>query len=196
MRFLVRYFLRGLVIVVPLGITFYVAYALFAWVDSLLPFSFPGPGFLVALALTTLIGYLASNFVTRRLFDALDAVLMRVPFVSIIYRSIKDITDAFVDEQPRFHRPVRVRFSDDASSYLIGFVTQEPVSFDGEEPYVAVYLPWSYNVGGNLIVVPAHLVEPLPIPSARVMTFVMSGGLTKGGSAADPLARPASRSEP
>lgn len=195
MRFLVRYFLRGLVIVVPLGITFYVVYVLFAWVDSLLPFSFPGPGFLVALALTTLIGYLASNFVTRRLFDWIEAGLTRVPFVSIIYRSIKDITDAFVGEQPRFQRPVRVRFSDDASASMIGFVTQESVHFDGEEPYVAVYLPWSYNVGGHLIIVPAHLVEPLPIASARVMPFVMSGGLTRGGGSDDPLAQPAARGE-
>ena len=190
MRFLIRYFLRGLAVIVPLGITLYVAYALFAWVDSLLPFSFPGPGFLVALVLTTLIGYLASNFVTRRLFDWMEAGLIRVPFVSIVYRSIKDIMDAFVGERPRFQRPVRVRFSDGTSSYLIGFVTQEAVNFDGEEPYVAVYLPWSYNVGGNLVVVPAHLVEPLPIPSSRVMTFVMSGGLTKGGSADDPLSDP------
>lgn len=182
MRFLIRYFLRGLVIIVPLGITFYVVYTLFAWVDSLLPFSFPGPGFLVALALTTLIGYLASNFVTRRLFDWIETGLTRVPFVSIVYRSIKDVTNAFVGGRPRFQRPVRVRFSTDAESYLIGFLTQEEVAFDDETSYVAVYLPWSYNIGGNLIVVPADLVEPLPASSSRVMTFVMSGGLTGEGT--------------
>ena len=88
MRALVRHFLRGLVVIVPVVITLYVVYALFTWIDSLLPFSFPGPGFAVALTLTTLIGYLASNFLTRRFFEWVDRGLARLPFVSIIYRSI------------------------------------------------------------------------------------------------------------
>jgi uncharacterized membrane protein len=178
---LIRYFLRGLVVIVPVVITLYVVYALFMWVDSLLPFSFPGPGVLVALVLTTLIGYLASNFVTRRLFDWMEAGLTRIPFVSIIYRSIKEITDAFVGDHPRFQRPVRIRFSDETDTYFIGFLTQEQVDVDEDaEEFVAVYLPWSYNVGGNLIIVPSRLVEPLPASSSRVMTYVMSGGLAKG----------------
>jgi len=181
MRSLIRYFLRGLVVIVPVVITLYVVYTLFMWVDSLLPFSFPGPGVLVALVLTTLIGYLASNFVTRRLFDWMEAGLTRIPFVSIIYRSIKEITDAFVGDHPRFQRPVRIRFSDETDTYFVGFLTQEQVEVGSDdEEYVAVYLPWSYNVGGNLIIVPARLVEPLPASSSRIMTYVMSGGLAKG----------------
>ncbi|NBB74959.1 MAG: DUF502 domain-containing protein [Bacteroidetes bacterium] len=189
MRVLARYFLRGLVVIVPLVITLYVVYALFTWVDSLLPFSFPGPGVLVALVLTTLTGYLASNFLTRRLFDWMEAGLTRIPFVSVIYRSIKEITDAFVGDHPRFQRPVRLRFSDETDTYFVGFLTQEQVEVGGEEEYVAVYLPWSYNIGGNLIVVPARLVEPLPASSSRVMTYVMSGGLAEGGDADWPVMR-------
>jgi len=190
MRVLVRYFLRGLVVIVPVFITLYVVYTLFMWVDSLLPFSFPGPGVLVALVLTTLIGYLASNFVTRRLFDWMEAGLTRIPFVSIIYRSIKEITDAFVGDHPRFQQPVRIRFSDETDTYFVGFLTQEQVEVGSdEEEYVAVYLPWSYNVGGNLIVVPTRLVEPLPASSSRVMTYVMSGGLAQGGDAKESVVR-------
>jgi uncharacterized membrane protein len=189
MRVLIRYFLRGLVVIVPIVITLYVVYTLFMWVDSLLPFSFPGPGVLVALVLTTLIGYLASNFVTRRLFDWMEAGLTRIPFVSVIYRSIKEITDAFVGDHPRFQRPVRLRFSDETDTYFVGFLTQDQVEVGGEEEYVAVYLPWSYNVGGNLIIVPARLVEPLPASSSRVMTYVMSGGLAQGGDADRPIMR-------
>jgi uncharacterized membrane protein len=191
MRSLARYFLRGLVVIVPVVITLYVVYSLFMWVDSLLPFSFPGPGFLVVLALTTLIGYLASNFLTRRLFDWVDRGLTRVPFVSTIYRSIKEVTDAFVGGQAKFQRPVRIRFSDETPTYLVGFITQDdvPLNKEGGEQYVAVYLPWSYNIGGNLIVVPTRLVEPLPASSARVMTYVMSGGLAHEKLPDDPVAR-------
>lgn len=190
MRVLVRHFLRGLVVIVPVVITLYVVYSLFMWIDSLLPFSFPGPGFVVALVLTTLIGYLASNFLTRRLFEWVDRGLMRVPFVSVIYRSIKEVTDAFVGDQAKFQRPVRIRLSDETSTYFVGFLTQEDVLVhDDEEPFVAVYLPWSYNIGGNLIIVPARLVEPLPESSAKVMTYVMSGGLAHGKAPADPASR-------
>ncbi len=191
MRVLVRYFLRGLVVIVPVVITLYVVYSLFMWIDSLLPFSFPGPGFVVALVLTTLIGYLASNFLTRRLFDWMDRGLTRVPFVSTIYRSIKEVTDAFVGDQTKFQQPVRIRFSDETDTYFVGFLTQDdvPVHEDTEEPFVAVYLPWSYNIGGNLIIVPARLVEPLPESSAKVMTYVMSGGLARGKEPTDRASR-------
>ena len=184
MRALVRHFLRGLVVIVPVVITLYVVYALFTWIDSLLPFSFPGPGLAVALTLTTLIGYLASNFLTRRFFEWVDRGLARLPFVSIIYRSIKEVTDAFVGDQTKFQRPVRVRLSDETSTYFTGFLTQENVAVDDDavEPFMAVYLPWSYNIGGNLIIVPARLVEPLPESSAKVMTYVMSGGVAHGRS--------------
>ena len=191
MRVLARYFLRGLVVIVPVAITLYVVYTLFMWIDSLLPFSFPGPGFLLALVLTTLIGYLASNFLTRRLFDWMDRGLLRVPFISTIYRSIKEVTDAFVGDQTKFQRPVRIRFSDETSTYFVGFLTQEDVLVDDdtEESFVAVYLPWSYNIGGNLIIVPARLVEPLPESSAKVMTYVMSGGLAHGKAPDDLMVR-------
>ena len=152
MRALVRHFLRGLVVIVPVVITLYVVYALFTWIDSLLPFSFPGPGFAVALTLTTLIGYLASNFLTRRFFEWVDRGLARLPFVSIIYRSIKEVTDAFVGDQTKFQRPVRVRLSDETSTYFTGFLTQENVAVDDDA------------------------VEPF------MMTYVMSGGVAHGRS--------------
>ena len=70
------------------------------------------------------------------------------------------------------------------STYFTGFLTQENVAVDDDavEPFMAVYLPWSYNIGGNLIIVPARLVEPLPESSAKVMTYVMSGGVAHGRS--------------
>lgn len=177
MRRLTQYFLRGLVILVPLGITGYVFYALFTWVDRLLPFAYPGPGFVIVLAVTLLIGYLASNFVTRRLFDWMEAGITRIPFVSVVYRSVRDITDAVVGDKPHFKQPVRVQIAPESNAYLIGFLTEEHTGLEGLDHHVAVYLPWSYNVGGHLVIVPPEQVHPVDASASQVMSFVMSGGL-------------------
>ena len=177
MRRLIQYFLRGLVILVPLGITGYVFYALFTWVDRLLPFSYPGLGFGIVLVLTVLIGYLASNFITRRLFEWIERGITRIPFVSVVYRAVREITNAVVGDKPRFQQPVRVQVAAGADAYLIGFLTEEHMGLDASEEHVAVYLPWSYNIGGHLIVVPPERVQPLEASAPRVMSFVMSGGL-------------------
>ncbi len=178
MRRLIQYFLRGLVILVPLGITGYVFYALFTWVDRLLPISYPGLGFGIVLAATLLIGYLASNFVTRRVFEWIERGIARIPFVSVVYRAVREITSAVVGDEPRFQAPVRVRLSSEGEAYLFGFLTEERMGPPGDpDGQVAVYLPWSYNIGGHLLVVPAEQVEQLEISAPRVMSFVLSGGL-------------------
>jgi uncharacterized membrane protein len=74
----------------------------------------------------------------------------------------------------------------------LGFVTQESLAGYGLAGHVAVYLPHSYNVTGNLIVVPAAQVEPISAGGADIMTFIVSGGVT-GASLGAPGAAPAAR---
>jgi uncharacterized membrane protein len=177
MRSLAKYFLRGLVFVAPLAITGYVCWVVFTAVDRLLGFPVPGVGFLVTIALITVVGFLASNFLTRSLMGWIEGPLNRLPFVRILYSSTKDLLNAFVGEQRRFDRPVMVSLVP-GGPRAIGFVTQPSLVRLGLERWVAVYFPQSYNFAGNVLLYPADQVTPVDAETADVVAFVVSGGVT------------------
>jgi len=179
MRALINYFLRGLVVVAPLAFTAYVCWRLFVAIDSWLPFAVPGVGFVVAIGLFTLVGFLASTFLARGLFAIVESVLTRLPFVRLLYTSTKDLLNAFVGEQRRFDKPVLVTILPESGGRAIGFVTQDALEHLGLEGQVAVYFPLSYSVAGHMVLFPATRVEPLRADSAEVMAFIVSGGVTR-----------------
>lgn len=176
MHLLARYFIRGLVIVVPIAVTAWVLYAVFVRIDSLVAFPVPGAGFLLTFAGIVAVGFLASNFVTRKIFEGVEHLFSRAPIARILYVSIRDFVEAFVGEKRKFNRPVLVRLTDEVRA--IGFLTRDDLSLLGVEGHVAVYFPQSYNFAGNLIVVPSAKVEPIAADPARVMAFVVSGGVS------------------
>lgn len=180
MKTLIKYFLRGLVIVIPIAVTIYVIVQLFVWIDRLLGLERTGAGFLIVIAGTILIGLLASNILLKKLFHWTEVLFARAPLVKIIYTSIKDLIEAFVGEKKRFTRPVIVSIA--PGCRVLGFITQEDMSAFGLASDVAVYLPQSYNFAGNLIIVPRTSVGVLPADSSKVMAFIVSGGVSGGNS--------------
>ena len=178
MRRLLNYFLRGLVLVAPLAITLYVCWVVFVRIDGWLGLPVPGLGFVLTIVLITLIGFLGSNLITRGMLAIIDQVVGRLPFVRLLYTSTKDLLNAFVGEKRRFDKPVLVRLSTQSEARMVGFVTQESLDRLGLPGYSSVYFPQSYNFAGNLVVFPSSQVEPLDAPSADVMAFIVSGGVT------------------
>lgn len=178
MKKLTRYFFEGLLFLVPIVATIYVLYLLFSKIDGIFRFKIPGMGFGVTIITVTIIGFIASNFLTRRLVRAADKALRRLPFVRMIYTSIKDLTGAFVGEKKGFSKPVLVALAPGDSIQVIGFMTREDMDAFGLPGKVAVYLPQSYNFAGNLVVVPKEQVTPLQAESGTVMAFIVSGGIT------------------
>ena len=178
MRRLLNYFLRGLVLVAPLAITLYVCWVVFVRIDGWLGLPVPGLGFVLTIVLITLVGFLGSNLITRGMLAIIDQVVGRLPFVRLLYTSTKDLLNAFVGEKRRFDKPVLVRLSMQSEARMIGFVTQESLDRLGLPGYSSVYFPQSYNFAGNLVVFPSSQVEPLDAPSADVMAFIVSGGVT------------------
>jgi uncharacterized membrane protein len=178
MRKLLNYFLRGLVLVAPLGITLYVCWIVFVRIDGWLGLPVPGLGFLATIVLITLVGFLGSNLITRGLVAIVDKALGRLPFVRLLYTSTKDLLNAFVGEKRRFDKPVLVRLSPDSEARLVGFITQESLDRLGLPGYASVYFPQSYNFAGNLVVFPASHLQPLDVGSADIMAFIVSGGVT------------------
>lgn len=175
---LLFYFLRGLLILVPIALTVYIIVVTLAWIDSLVPVQIPGLGLIIVTGIIVLIGYLATSFIAKPIFEVVEELIMGVPFINLIYSSIKDLLSAFVGDKKKFTQPVLVEMEPDSKLYKMGFITQEDMSIVGHSDKVAVYLPHSYNFSGNFYIVPRERVTFLNLPSADVMKFVVSGGVS------------------
>lgn len=174
---IISYFLRGMLFVTPLAVTFYIIYQTVLFLDNLIPAPIPGIGILMVIALITFVGYFASLFFAKPIFDWFERGLIKIPLVNLIYTSIKDLMGAFVGDKKKFSAPVKVQLSD--TFIRLGFVTQEDMSRVGEPDMVAVYFPHSYNVSGNVFLVPKDKVTPLiGVKSSDVMKFMVSGGVS------------------
>src|SRR6478752_3499025 len=177
---LIRYFVRGCLVSVPLVITAWLIFVTFRFIDDLLHIGIPGVGFVLTITLVTLIGLFTSNVVGKRVFQIVDRFLSGMPLVKLLYTSIKDLIRAFVGDHKSFDRPAAVLMND-SGARVLGFVTRDALHMLGMPEHVAVYFPQSYNFAGQLAVVPRENVELLDAPSAEVMTFIVSGGISGFG---------------
>lgn len=177
---LARYFFQGLLLVVPIATTVYVLFASFVWVDELITIkNIPGLGLLIILVSITVIGVMSSTFLVKPLVSWGEGLLIKLPIVNIIYSSIKDLLEAFVGNKKKFNHPVIVTLNKAEQIKRFGFITLEDVSTLGlDNETIAVYLPHSYNISGNLYFVPKENVQPLDLPAADVMKFIVSGGIS------------------
>jgi len=179
MNWLLKNFLRGLVIVVPIALTIYIVYQAVVGLDRLLGLSVPGLGAGIIIVAVILIGALASSFVIRRFLMLTEGVFKRAPIVRIIYASIKDLLEAFVGNKRRFDKPVAVSLTEGGDVRFFGFVTREDLADVQMPGYVAVYLPFSYTWDGSLIIVPKSRVQPIEADSASIMAMIVSGGVSR-----------------
>jgi uncharacterized membrane protein len=177
-RRILNYFLRGLVVVVPIGVTVWVCTRVFHAIDDLLGFTIAGIGFVIMIAVVTLVGFLASTILARTIGDAFDQLLGRLPFVNLLYSSTKDMLNAFVGEKRRFDKPVLVSLNEDGSVKVFGFLTAESLASLGVVGSATVYVPTSYSIAGHVIVVPTSRVQRLDADAPEVMAYIVSGGVT------------------
>ena len=175
---LVGYFVRGCLVLAPLGLTIYILFTILRTIDRWLSIPIPGVGLLLTLVLVTFVGAFTSNVVGRSIFDLADRVLKRLPLVKLIYSSIKDLIEAFMGDKKSFNRPVAVTLTPGSGVKALGFVTRDGLQALNMPEHVAVYFPQSYNFAGYLAVVPREQVEPLDVNSAELMTFIISGGVS------------------
>lgn len=186
MKSLAHWFVRGLVVLVPLATTLWVLTSFFLWIDGLVfhqvehlfEVRATGLGFALAVALTTVAGWFASHLFGRWIERITDWLLRRIPLVSAIYGTVKDILQAIGGEKKTFERPVVVTLSPGGTAKVLGFVTRDDLTEIGLPGEVAVLLQQSLNFAGNIVIFPKSQVRELAVDPGKFMTFVMSGGLT------------------
>jgi len=178
MKRISQYFLQGLLFLIPLFVTLYVIYWIFIKIDRVLDLPVPGLGFVVTIVFITLIGFIASNFLTRNIVHLVDKVFARLPLVKMIYTSIRDLVNAFVGDKKSFNKPVQVAVDRENNIKILGFATRDSLETIGIKGSMAVYVPQSYNFAGNLIIVKKEQVIPLETDPGEVMKLIVSGGVS------------------
>jgi len=178
---LLRYFLRGLLVVLPIAATAWLLYALITMADTaiqekLVGTHIPGLGVLIIVVVITLVGMFATGFITRPLFELFDALMEKAPGVKHIYSSVKDMTEAFVGDKRKFTAPVKVDMG--GGIYRIGFLTIPELKQLNMPGYSAVYLPFSYAVSGEVWLVDNSKIAALPVDAPELMKFILSGGVS------------------
>ena len=173
---LINYFLKGLLVVLPFAVTYSIIKSIVTTLDQFVDVGVPAVGFLLVIITITILGWIGSSIFTKPLLSFIDDVLSRIPFVKIIYTSVKDFMEAFVGDKKKFNNPVLVQLADGV--YKPGFITQEDLTSLHLPGMVAVYCPHSYAFSGNVFIVERHRIKSFDGSSTDVMKFVISGGVT------------------
>ena len=187
--------LKGLVAILPLGLTVYVVYwlamsaeRLFSSVIKLFvpaPYYWPGLGLLAGLVLLYFVELAVNAYLVNRALRLSDKLFARIPVVKTIYLAIRDFTRFFPSsgQGSDLRRVVLVQFG---PGKVLGFVTAESGEMlrrsDAAEETVAVYLPMSYMVGGYTLFVPRELVEPTSLTVEEGMRIALMGGVRSSGA--------------
>ncbi len=177
---ILRFFIQGLLILAPIGITVYALYWLFNLVDGILRpvFGIPGIGFVVIIAFVIFVGWVSSNFLMGSIINFFDHWLERTPGIKFIYTSIKDFFEAFAGDKKKFTKAVLANvFANDV--WIVGFLTDEEMQkFEFGADKVAVYVPQAYNFAGQLYILPREKVKHIEhISSGDAMKYAVTGGV-------------------
>ncbi len=189
-----RYFITGLLVLVPLFITAWVLATLINMMDQsllLLPVqwrpeaqfgrSVPGFGVLLTLAIIFVTGLIATNFFGKRLLAIWEGILTRVPVVKSIYSSVKQVSDTlFSDSGNAFRKALLVQFPREGS-WTIAFQTGQPggdVANHLRGDFVSVYVPTTPNpTGGYFLMMPRADVIELNMSVDEALKYIISMGV-------------------
>lgn len=186
-----QWFFRGLLAILPVGVTIVVLYWLGTTAEAtlgrllqlVLPANWyvPGLGIVSGFVFVIAIGLLVNAFIFRKLGQIAEKLLGHIPLVRLIYSSVRDIAKfaSVSQQQDELQSAVLVTF--DNNVQLIGFITDKKVPFSGAEQQAeqlyAVYLPMSYQMGGYTVFLPESRLQKLDMPIQDAMRYVLTAAM-------------------
>lgn len=189
------YFFAGVLITAPIGLTIYLAWLLIDFIDkqvmplipvrynpeTYLPFSVPGIGLIVLMAVITLIGALTAGFLGRLLVRVGEAIVNQLPVVRSVYGAVKQIMEAVLAQQSNAFRQVVLVEYPRKDCWVIGFVsgaTTGEVQARTEAQVINVFIPTTPNpTSGFLLFVPNEDLVYLDMSIEQGIKMVVSGGI-------------------
>lgn len=191
-----NYFLTGIVVAAPIGITIYLTWAFVHWVDSrvkplipriynpdsYLPFSVPGVGLLFAILILTLLGFLTASIVGKTIVSYGENLLDRMPLVRNLYRGLKQLFQTALSQTSRSFQTVVLVEYPIAGVWRVGFVAAsakgELAARKPDDDLMAVFIPNTPNVtAGFLVYVPRKRAIVLQMGVEEAAKMIISAGL-------------------
>ena len=190
-------FITGLLVLIPLILTFWVLFSLIKFLDQVL-FLLPetlrpdyilgievfGFGVILTFIIILLTGIIANNFFGKKIITLYEVLLNRLPFVKSVYKSIKQVSDTLLSSSGNaFTKAVLIEFPI-SGTYTFAFITGEPdqvLTKNLKGKYLNVYVPTTPNpTSGYTLMVPRNKVDELDIGVDQVLKYVISMGVVPG----------------
>ncbi|MEE4013627.1 DUF502 domain-containing protein [Roseibium sp. FZY0029] len=192
-----NYFLTGLVIAGPIGITLWLTWTFIKWVDgwvkpfvpklynpdTYLPFPIPGFGLIVAIFVLTMVGFLAANFLGRSFISVGEKIVGRMPLVRNIYSGLKQIFETVLDERGSSFTTAALIEYPRRGLWAIVFISTDTKGeverrLKDKADTLSVFLPTTPNpTSGFLLFVPKEDVIELDMSVEDAAKLVISAGL-------------------
>jgi uncharacterized membrane protein len=179
----------GLAILLPTVITLWVLYKLFMFLDNLLRsliasqtgVDVPGIGLAAIIVVVLLTGLLASNFIGKKLLGWYNRILDRIPVLSTLYKTLKQVSEAILQDQSKGFKKVGLVEFPRRGSYCVGFITSEGFGMgfpEGGKDNVTVFVPTSPNpTSGFMMVVPASDIRELDMSVEDGIRMIVTAGM-------------------
>ena len=184
-----NYFITGIVVLVPIGITLYLTKFFISVSSNLipkeinpnnyLPFSVPGLEIFLAIILITFIGYLSLSFIGKKILQLFNDLLKKIPILRTIYSAIGQMAETFAPHRENKKSVVLIEYPR-KGSWAVGFATKDnegEISKKTNQNLVNVFVPTTPNpTSGFLLMFPKEELVYLDMSFEEASKFIVSAG--------------------
>ena len=184
-----NYFIAGIVVLIPIGITIYLTLFIITISSKILPkeinpnnylpYNIPGLEIIITLFLITFIGWLSLSFLGRKLLNLFNNILKKIPILRTIYSAIGQMTQTFTKSEKDTKNVVLVEYPR-KGSWAVGFATKDnsgEISKKTNKKLVNIFIPTTPNpTSGFLLMFPKEEVIYLDMSFEEASKFIVSAG--------------------
>ena len=184
-----NYFIAGIVVLIPIGITVYLTFFIISISSKIfpkeinpnhyLPYNIPGLEIVISLLLITLIGWLSLSFLGRKLLDLFNNILKKIPILRTIYSAIGQMTQTFTKGDSNQKNVVLIEYPR-KGSWAVGFATKDntgEIKSKTKKNLINVFVPTTPNpTSGFLLMFPKEEVIYLDMTFEEASKFIVSAG--------------------
>ena len=187
-----NYFIAGIVVLIPIGVTIYLTLLLASISSKILPkeinpnhylpYNIPGVEIVMSIILITFIGFISLSFIGKKLLEMFNNILKKIPILRTIYSAIVQMTETFTKNDNKKKSVVLVEYPR-KGSWAVGFATKDntgEISTKTKRQLINVFVPTTPNpTSGFLLMFPKEDVIHLDLTFEEASKFIVSAGTTE-----------------
>ena len=187
-----NYFLAGVFVLIPIGITLYLTLFLISILSKILPreinpnhylpYNIPGLEIIISIILITIIGWLSLSFIRKRILNFFNNILKKIPILRTIYSAISQMTETFTKKNSGSKSVVLIEYPR-KGAWAVGFATKEnkgEISNKTKTNLINVFVPTTPNpTSGFLIMFPKDEIIYLDMSFEDASKFIVSAGTSQ-----------------